>query len=211
MAEWWSKKNCCVVEGILTRNDDVTVLIPCSVIHLCRGVVGNGGEETERLPMRRAAGGQDGGGGGGIGETPVTAPIGRVVLLQGRLQVANVVDDVLDHFQLGDFAVLGHVRHQFFQFRQVHLDLHLLFGRRRPVTDDLSHWIHRAATRRRLSFHHFRFGKQTNKETNKQNKFTIDALETDDELLNSKLLLFRLNEIGCFLFSFFLKIKNGRR
>ena len=86
------------------------------VIYLCGGVW-NGGEQAERLPMRRrrrrrAAGSQDGG--GGIGETVASSPIGaRVVLLQGRLQVANVVDDVLDHFQLGDFAILGHVRHQF--------------------------------------------------------------------------------------------------
>lgn len=50
--------------------------------------------------------------------------------LQGPLQVANVVDDVLDHFQFGDFALLGHVRDELLQFRQVQLDLQL-FRRRR--------------------------------------------------------------------------------
>ena len=120
-------------------------------IYLCGGV-GNGGEQTERLSAA-AAGSQDGG--GGIGEAPAT-PIGRrVVLFEGRLQVANVVDDVLDHFQFGDFPVLGHVRHKFLQFRQVHLDLHLLLGRRRwSRRADRPHRIH-SGRRRMLSFHHF--------------------------------------------------------
>jgi len=48
------------------------------------------------------------------------------LIQQGRLEVADVVDDVVDDFHLGDFAVLGHVGHQLTQFAQVHLDLHLL-------------------------------------------------------------------------------------
>jgi len=60
----------------------------------------------------------------------VTAPGLR---LQRRLELTDVVDDVLDHLQFGDFAILGHVRHQFLEFGQVHLDLHLVAvgGRRR--------------------------------------------------------------------------------
>ena len=49
---------------------------------------------------------------------------------QGRLEVADVVDDVVDDFHLGDFAVLGHVGHQLAEFAQVHLDLHLLVAGR---------------------------------------------------------------------------------
>jgi hypothetical protein len=45
---------------------------------------------------------------------PVPVETGWMVLLQFTLQVANVVDDVLDDFQLGDFAILGNVRHQQF-------------------------------------------------------------------------------------------------
>lgn len=48
------------------------------------------------------------------------------LIQEGRLEVANVVDDVVDDFHLGDFAILGHVGHQLAQFAQVHLDLHLL-------------------------------------------------------------------------------------
>lgn len=32
---------------------------------------------------------------------------------QGRLEVADVIDNIIDDFHLGDFAILGHVGHQF--------------------------------------------------------------------------------------------------
>ena len=64
----------------------------------------------------------------------VTAPGLR---LQRRLELTDVVDDVLDHLQFGDFAILGHVRHQFLEFGQVHLDLHLIaVGGRLYLADD---------------------------------------------------------------------------
>lgn len=61
-------------------------------------------------------------------------------LFKGRLQVANVVDDVLNHFQFADFTVARHVRHQLFQFAQVLLNFDLFYTQRR---------------RRRCRFHHF--------------------------------------------------------
>ncbi len=42
---------------------------------------------------------------------------------QGALEVANVVDDALDHLELGALAVLGHERHEVLQLGQVGLDL----------------------------------------------------------------------------------------
>ena len=48
------------------------------------------------------------------------------VVLQRRLQVADVVDDVLDHLQLGDLPVLGHEGHQVLQLGQIHLYLGVL-------------------------------------------------------------------------------------
>lgn len=45
---------------------------------------------------------------------------------QGRLEVADVIDDVVDDFHLGYFAVLRHVGHQIAKLAQVHLDLDLL-------------------------------------------------------------------------------------
>lgn len=125
-------------EETLTRNDDVTdvLVIRCRVIHL-DGCVGNGCEQTEGLPMlhqngggrrRRRRVGSVGGGPPPRVSPPIAVEAGRMVLFQFALQVADVVDDVLDHFQFGYFAVLGHVRHQLFQFGQVHLDFHLLFG-----------------------------------------------------------------------------------
>lgn len=49
------------------------------------------------------------------------------VVLEGVLQVADVVDDVLDKFKARHFAVLGDVRHDLSQLVQVqaHLGLHL--------------------------------------------------------------------------------------
>ena len=51
----------------------------------------------------------------------------RVVVIQRHLQVADVVDDVVDDFDFGHLAVFWHVGHQFLQFRQVQLHFHL-FG-----------------------------------------------------------------------------------
>lgn len=48
------------------------------------------------------------------------------VVLQRRLEITDVVDHVLDHFQLGDLSVFGHEGHQVLQFGQVHLDLGVL-------------------------------------------------------------------------------------
>ena len=47
------------------------------------------------------------------------------LIQQGRLEVANVIDDVVDDFHLGDFAILRHVGHQFTQFTQIHLNFNL--------------------------------------------------------------------------------------
>ena len=52
------------------------------------------------------------------------------LIQQGRLEIADVIDDVVDDFHLGDFAILGHIGHQLTQFTQIHLNLHLLVIRR---------------------------------------------------------------------------------
>lgn len=48
------------------------------------------------------------------------------VRLQLGLQVADVVDDVLDDLQLGELPVLGHERNEVLQFGQIHLHLGIL-------------------------------------------------------------------------------------
>jgi len=48
------------------------------------------------------------------------------VRLQLRLQVAYVVDDVLDDLQLGQLPVLGHEGHEVLQLGQIHLHLGVL-------------------------------------------------------------------------------------
>lgn len=45
---------------------------------------------------------------------------------EGVLQVANVVDHVLDHLELGETTIFRHKRHQLFQLRQVGLDFFVL-------------------------------------------------------------------------------------
>ena len=75
-----------------------------------------------------------------------------MVLDERRLQVADVVDDVLDDFHFGDFAVLGHVGHQLLQFRQVLLDLELVLAQ-------FAHFAvrdHRRRTSGAVGFHHSR-------------------------------------------------------
>lgn len=51
---------------------------------------------------------------------------GHRVGLQCQLQVANVVDDMLDDLELGQLSVLRHERHQVLQLGQVHLNLDIL-------------------------------------------------------------------------------------
>lgn len=66
---------------------------------------------------------------GELGTVVVVVDDGSRMLMelinQGRLEVADVVDHIVDDFHLGDFAILRHVGHQFSQFAQIHLDLHL--------------------------------------------------------------------------------------
>ena len=118
-----------------------------------------GRKQTERLSRRRSAGHQRRHGRGAGRRCHLVAGSA----LQRHLQVADVVDDVLDHLQLGHFAVARHVRNQLLQLGQVQLDLHVLVWRHR--------WRHGRqggafayGTQRRLtgrwvwcalSFHHF--------------------------------------------------------
>ena len=103
----------------------------------------NGAEIAEGLQNGRGRRRFSSWGGGGLwivtASTPVSTTLscngGRLLplllLFKGRLQVANVVDDVLDHFEFTHFTMARHVRYQFFQFAQVHLNFHLLRRRRR--------------------------------------------------------------------------------
>ena len=52
--------------------------------------------------------------------------LGLRMWFQGVLEVADVVNHMLDHFQLGEPLVLGHEGHELLQLGQVHLDLLVL-------------------------------------------------------------------------------------
>ena len=107
---------------------------------LCGG--GVGGQLAERLARRdvdrrrrRRRRGQNGDG------------RRRRLGLQLPLQVADVVDDVLNDLQFRDAPVARHVRDQLLQFRQVELDFDVFAGRRRH-RPGFAH----AAHRRRLAW-----------------------------------------------------------
>lgn len=85
-----------------------------------------------------------------------------MVGVERRLQVANVVDDVMDHLELGQLPVARHVRHQLLQLAEVHVDLLVL---RSPVF----HFAHAATfhreftgRRRTLLLHHHHFASDIN-------------------------------------------------
>lgn len=58
--------------------------------------------------------------------------------LQLALQVANVVDDMLDDLELGQLAVLGHERHQVLELGQIHFHFGIFALRVRVPRDGAS-------------------------------------------------------------------------
>jgi len=95
------------------------------------------GERTQRLPCNGTRGADDGGvidvGRGqeaGIGVVILEAKSGRSddghcsrMMLECRLQIVDVINDVLDDLELGELLVAGHVGHDVLQLGQQLLHL----------------------------------------------------------------------------------------
>ena len=106
---------------------------------------------------------------------------------QGALKRVDVINDVVDDLHLGDFAVLGHVGHQFAEFGEVQLHLLLLccrrfayFAVRHSVAAGWGgHWTADG----RGSFHHFF---KVSRESLREREIFVFALVSRTEQLRVK-------------------------